>query len=346
MHVPFAGPLAKTNKLRKRIRSVAVKLFLALATAFWSGAIWGQASGADGNRPYAGGFFPYAAFQDLQIERIALRGGDLQVALVPGPMNLSRETLLAWIKRSAEAVVEYFGKLPAADARLLVLPTSGRGVRGGTSYGYRGAASRIMIGSEATEFDLARDWILVHELVHHAFPSVPDHNHWMEEGLATYVEPIARAQMGDISDKKVWRDLVSGLPHGLPAAGDRGLDFTPTWGRTYWGGALFYLLADVEIHKRTGNRFGLQDSLRAIVAAGGNISRAWPVERIFAVGDQATGTQVLAELYAEMRDKPSPVDLDDLWRRLGVELRGNDLHFNDGAPLAQVRRAITKRRSG
>ena len=58
------------------------------------------------------------------------------------------------------------------------------------------------------------------------------------------------------------------MPKGLPAAGDRGLDYTPTWGRTYWGGALFCLLADIDIRKRTSNRFGLQDALRAIVAAG------------------------------------------------------------------------------
>ena len=27
-----------------------------------------------------------------------------------------------------------------------------------------------------------------------AFPSLPDDQHWMEEGLATYVEPIARVE--------------------------------------------------------------------------------------------------------------------------------------------------------
>ena len=75
-------------------------------------------------------------------------------------------------------------------------------------------------------------------------------HHWIEEGLATYVEPIARAQAGQFSVKLVWRDLVVGLPRGLPQPGDRGLDFTPTWGRTYWGGALFCLLADIEIRKR------------------------------------------------------------------------------------------------
>jgi hypothetical protein len=99
-----------------------------------------------------------------------------------------------------------------------------------------------------------------------SFPSVPHDHHWIEEGIATYVEPIARSQVGDLSPETVWRELVDGLPKGLPASGDRGLDNTHTWGRTYWGGALFCLMADVEIHRRTHNRYGLQDALRGISA--------------------------------------------------------------------------------
>ena len=40
--------------------------------------------------------------------------------------------------------------------------------------------------------------MLVHELVHHGMPNLADEHHWMEEGLATYVEPIARAQAGEL----------------------------------------------------------------------------------------------------------------------------------------------------
>jgi hypothetical protein len=39
-----------------------------------------------------------------------------------------------------------------------------------------------------------------------------------------------------------------------------------------------------------------------------------------------------------------PVDLPQLWQRLGVELRGDNVLFDDSAPLAPVRRAITAAR--
>ena len=45
--------------------------------------------------------------------------------------------------------------------------------------------------------------------------------------------------------------MMRDMPKGLPQAGDQGLDNTATWGRKYWGGAMFCLLADIEIRKAT-----------------------------------------------------------------------------------------------
>ena len=178
-------------------------------------------------------------------------------------------------------------------------------------------------------------------MVHLAFPRVAQQHHWLEEGLATYVEPIARVQAGQLPAEQVWRDLVAGLPHGLPQPGDRGLDRTPTWGRTYWGGALFCLRADIEIHKQTGNRYGLQDALRGIVGAGGNIGVIWSVDRALKAGDAAVGVDVLTQLYQEMGPAPVEVNLDELWLQLGVVVREGEVVFDDSAPLAPIRRAIT-----
>ena len=137
------------------------------------------------------------------------------------------------------------------------------------------------------------------------------------------------------------RDHLLGL--GEPQAGDHGLDNTHTWGRTYWGGALFSLLADVRIRQQTHNKQGLQDALRGILAAGGNITEDWEIERALAAGDKATGTTVLTDLYRQTRDLPSPVDLAALWKQLGIQ-RAPDgtIHFDPAAPLADVRVAITR----
>jgi hypothetical protein len=171
--------------------------------------------------------------------------------------------------------------------------------------------------------------------------SLPDAQHWLEEGIATYVEPIARVQAGQLTPERIWKDMVAEMYDGEPVAGDRGLNRTHTWGRTYWGGALFCLVADVEIRKQTGNARGLQDALRGIVEAGGTIDKDWSAERVLSVGDRATGVAVLEELYAKWSETPVEVDLPDLWRQLGVNVDRGHITFDDSAPLAKIRVGIT-----
>src|SRR5262249_18182817 len=135
-------------------------------------------------------------------------------------------------------------------------------------------------------------------------------------------------------------DLVRDMPKGQPEDGDRGLDHTHTWGRTYWGGALFCLVADVEIRKKTSNRKGLQDALRAILNKGGDITEDWPIENAMKAGDEAVGVSVLLPLYQDWKDNPVRVDLAALWTDLGIVSSG-PLHYSEKAASANIRRAIT-----
>ena len=285
---------------------------------------------------------PYEAFDELPSSKIEITGGTIEVAFAPGQLSVTQAEVIQWVTTSARAMAHYFGGLPVRRVRLLIVPATGKRNVKGTTYGYGGAAIKIALGQFATVADLQRDWVMTHEMVHLTFPSMPDAQNWMQEGIATYVEPIARAQTGQLSAEKVWGDLVAGLPHGLPKKGDRGLDHTQTWGRTYWGGALFCLLTDIEIRQRTHNRKGLQDALRAIAAAGGNIETKSSLAHALKIGDLATGVPVLAERYAQMKATPIETNLPALWQSLGVEVRGDTIIFHDNAPLADVRRAIVK----
>lgn len=287
----------------------------------------------------AAGLGPLAFASNFKLE---VGGASLDVVFEPERFELPQNALLGWVEQCAKAVSGYYGRFPVRQARIRLLTSERRGVSNGKSFGGRGVTCRVAVNSHASEDDLRQDWILTHEMVHFGFPSVPERNHWIEEGIATYVEPIARARAGALSAGKVWADMARDMHQGLPEAGDQGLDNTHTWGRTYWGGALFCLLADVDIRKRSGNRKGLEDALRAINRAGGTIDVDWPVEQAFETGDQATGGSSLRDLYVKMRDKPFMVDLPELWKQLGVERHGDTAVFDAGAPLAAVRTAIMK----
>ncbi len=263
------------------------------------------------------------------------------IAHSPRELGMRDADLERWVWDAATAVQTYYGRFPVQRLRVEIEPTEGLGAQAGAAFGFGSPLIRMGVGRGSDGDELALDWMLTHEMVHLAFPRVAMEHHWIEEGLATYVEPIARAQAGQFSVELVWRDLVVGLPRGLPQPGDRGLDYTPTWGRIYWGGALFCLLADIEIRQRTGNRFGLQDALRGILDSGGNIQSIWPLTQALEQGDQAVGVPVLTELYQQMRATPVHVDLDALWRELGVSVVDGNVTFDELAPLAPIRRAIT-----
>src|SRR5260370_36118525 len=283
---------------------------------------------------------PYCAFGPLRVDAVRIGEATLRIAFPPGRWALADDAIAAFVAQQARAVAGYFRRLPVDGTMVLVIPAE-RGTHG-TTMGGGGASVLYYLGRNATAEVLARDWVLSHELLHTGLPSLPSRRqHWAEEGFATYLEPIARARAGLLPPGEVWRDLIEGLPNGLPRPGDRGLDNTPTWGRTYWGGALFWLLADVRIREQTGNRRSLDDALRALIAQGGTIAAHWLLSQVLEAGDRAVGVRVLEELHEEMGDQPVPRALDALFRRLGVAIRGGEVVFDDQAPLASVRAAIT-----
>jgi hypothetical protein len=278
-------------------------------------------------------------------QSLVVGGATIQIDFAEGTLDLPRSQFVEHIQNAAHAVTIYYGRFPVPRARILVVPVTGRhGVLQGTTWGDMDgfpAFLRLRIGQSTTHGELAADWITTHELVHTALASLPDDQHWLEEGLASYIEPIARVQAGELNAAGIWADMVRGMPNGEPGPEDRGLNNTHTWGRTYWGGALFCLMADIQIRRQTSNRRGLQDALRAIVAAGGTIDKEWPLPRILVIGDQATRTHVLEEMYTRWSNSPISVDLSGLWGQLGIEHEKTTIKFDSRASLAAVREAIT-----
>jgi hypothetical protein len=270
---------------------------------------------------------------------LSLDGVNVQVDFGDTKFSGGTEPLLQWIKRSEGIVAAYYGQFPTSSLRIQVVPQDGGGVRGGQTWA---GFIRIQVGRDVTPAQLMDDWVLVHEMTHLALPDMGEAQSWFSEGLAVYVEGIARVQAGNRTQEDVFTEQMRQMPRGMPQPGDQGLDHTHTWARTYWGGAMFCFLADVEIHRRTGNRLGLQDAMRAVVRASGGLASDWPISRVFDIADQATGTKVLEEMYAQMRDEPVTPDLQDLWAKLGVVSDGGSVKLHDDAPLSAIRLAIMK----
>lgn len=326
---------------RRRRAVVSVSGRVAAAALAATMLVGGVASLAQSSGDYGEAPGLYAALAKQPHTRLQVAGGTIDVVFADGAPGLDRARVLAWIRKSAVAVSTYFGRFPVSHVGLLVIADDGASVGAGTTYGFGASAIRIHVGREADEAAFERDWILVHEMTHLALPRVPRNSLWVQEGNATYVEPIARAQAGQLQPADVWRWCLEDMAKGEPQPGDRGLDRTATHGRIYWGGAMFWLLADVQIREQTHGRKSVQDALRAINRQSGGNTAEWSVNRIMTVGDEATGVHVLTSLYAQMGPAPVQVDLDKLFSKLGLAERDGVVVFDETAPLASLRRQIT-----
>ncbi|MEI9925011.1 MAG: hypothetical protein WDN50_17065 [Bradyrhizobium sp.] len=81
--------------------------------------------------------------------------------------------------------------------------------------------------------------------------------------------------------------------------------------------------------------------MRGVIAAGGNHEVDWSIDRILATADKAVGVNAMTRLHDQMGPRPVSPDLDSLWRDLGLRMQGESLVFDDTAPLAAIRKAIT-----
>lgn len=287
----------------------------------------------------------YGALRRQPGEKLDVGAGTINLVFADGAPGVDRDRVRSWVRTAAAALSAYFGRYPVKDYGLLVIAEPGDRVGHATTFGYAGSATRIHVGTGADTPAFHNDWVLVHEMVHTALPDLPRRALWLQEGNAVYVEPIARALIGQLPVEEVWRESLVGMPKGAPRTDDPGMDGTHAWGRLYWGGATFWLLAEIAIYRDSGGRKSLQDALRQINRASGGNSVTWSPERLMMVGNAATGTTSLLTLYRQFTAARFDPDLDKALRQLGVVNFGDgSFAFDDSAQLADLRHRITAAR--
>ena len=210
----------------------------------------------------------YHALATQPAEPIELDGGTISLVFADGAPGLDRGAVRAWVHLAASALTTYFGHFPIREYGLLVIAQDGDHVGHATTFGFDGSATRVHVGRDASEAAYRSDWVLVHEMMHAALPNLPRRALWLQEGNATWLEPVARAQAGTLPIASVWTQAFRGMPHGEPAPDELGMDGTKRWGRLYWGGATFWLEAEIAIWEQSHGRKGLIDAMRAVALSG------------------------------------------------------------------------------
>ena len=263
----------------------------------------------------------------------------IDLVIVGQAMTERADELSAWVKASALVTADFWGGFPIERPLLILRPSDGNRVTDGRVEAVGGVTIVVAVGYSTKSADLYQDWILIHEMLHLGSPYMRDTGAWINEGIATFYEPIVRMRAGWKTREEVWREWIEWMPNGLRAMGEVGLG-DAEGGGVYWGGALLLLLAETEVRQRTELALGVEDCLRAVRDAGGTTDQTWTTIRFLDVCDETLGGTTLSELVMRHLVPGEPPDLDALWARLGVSLTNGEIRFDDTAPLAAVRDAI------
>ncbi len=265
--------------------------------------------------------------------------GVLRLALLEGFSAAERANLVDWVQRTAEAEANYWQGFTARQMLVVLVPVpSRRGIGYGRTVPGGGPTVMIEVGADMDQRRLFGDWVLVHELIHTGMAFIRGRSTWFMEGAATYIEPIIRARAGWKTEEEVWREWVTDMPQGVRAF-TRGLG-EASGRENYWAGALFMLLADMEIRRATDGAKGLEDCLGGVLWSGLDGSQRATLDAYAAICDRATGTTVLRGLIDRYVVGARPVDLAAVWRDLGIAMVGNRIVFDDAAPDARWRKMI------
>lgn len=287
---------------------------------------------------------------------LELPGGAVRVALIGGIAEEHRAKLLQWVEHALGAVSTGHGELPLPQAQVVLRPVAMRGGRAvgfGQSLRGQGNAVHIQVDPRASLEQLDADWTAVHEFAHWAHPYLGDDGAWLAEGLASYWQNLLRARSGLLTPLQAWQQLDAGFARGRSAA-DATLSLAELSGAmherrayyaVYWSGAAYWLQVDVDLRRRSGGRLDIGEALKRFRACCLLDRRAWEPRAFVARLDALAGTDVFVPRYEEFAARKGFPAVEKLYAELGL-VRGaeGNLDFDDKAPDAAVRRALTQRR--
>jgi hypothetical protein len=121
-----------------------------------------------------------------QTQVLSIRNVTVQLDIPDASFRVGTAELTAWVERSCRSLPTLTAAFPRTTCRC--------------------------VGREVTADELRADWVMVHEMAHLALPQVGRWHPWLAEGVATYVEGVARVQAGNRTAAAVWTELVNSIP--------------------------------------------------------------------------------------------------------------------------------------
>jgi hypothetical protein len=117
-----------------------------------------------------------ASLQAYRLRTVELHVDDSLITIDHPPRGtpVTEAELQRWVSSSAQAVRTYYGRFPVQRVNVVIETADGRGPQSGTTFGFGTPIIRMTVGRATAADDFPRDWMMTHEMVHLAFPRVPE----------------------------------------------------------------------------------------------------------------------------------------------------------------------------
>ena len=295
-----------------------------------------------------------AAFGKFDIVVARVGNVDLPIVYLRSSDRRPSAPIIEWVRDNASNITLAYGRFPNPLARVVVLPQKNRRGDSAVQFGRvvrdGGETVELMVDPTQPIESFYDSWTATHEFSHLMLPYVHRDYRWISEGFAQYYQNILQARAGRYTQQYAWQKLYDGLQRGHDSApalspnAAASADERDTRMKVYWSGAALALLADTELRLRSGGEDSLDDVLDRFQRCCLPSPRTWSGIELFARFDSLTETPLFVDLYKQYAETPGFPATSRILERLGIELRGTDIHLRNDAELAEIRAALTARR--
>jgi len=246
-------------------------------------------------------------FGKVYLEKITIKKSTLEIAIVGTQEPKRINEYINWINDTAQILDKHTGLFPQRPVQIIL-----------TAKGYQSEAvpwaevqrdDKVSVHFYVDGYrninEFYQDWTAIHELSHLYLPRLKMEDLWLSEGLATYYQVILRAKAKITTPTQGWKKLISGFNKGRSADNGLNLRQTNVTHHYYWGGAAYFLMADVAL-RRNSNKT-LFSVMNQFVNCCINDFSIWSAEQFVAKLDELSDTYVFSELlFQEVLSKSFP----------------------------------------
>ena len=274
----------------------------------------------------------------------------IDVQFPPNTSSDKKAILGKWIDHSSDALTLVYGELPV-EYFITKIEFSKRDsgvVPWGEVSRDNPPEVTLIVNKKSTLNELKDDWTIYHEFSHLLIPYDAGGARWFSEGLASYYQNIIQARAGMFNEKKMWRKLYEGFERGkndtkynhqnLSYLSDN-INQNNSYMRVYWSGALYWLKADIALRK-LNKGYSLDKALYELKKC--CFDRYLSAAEITIKLDKLTESTIFTSLFIEFSKSHALPNHMKEFNFVGIEIKSEQIEFNNEAKFRHISRAIFK----